>query len=127
MDDILGLTRLVLVTPNVRAKRTRYGDGLHSDGVLALHKAACKLSCSDVSQENVMAERTEQWDSTPEQYRDTRDDEPLDESCCQESLNRDSAVDVEMLETSVREFLGYLDWFARHVLHDRARWPRCQR
>jgi len=57
-------------------------------------KPRAKRARRDVAQLHVLRQRAEQWDALPDQHRHARDDQAVDQTGTQETLDRDPAVDV---------------------------------
>ena len=65
--------------------------------VLALHQAARILPGRYVPEPNIARQAAEENNTVSKEHRHSRDDETLNESIAQESLNGNSSVDVDML------------------------------
>ena len=73
------------------------GDGsLLSYPIFTLHQTSFVRPRRDVLEENVMRKRTKLRVSFTDQYRNMREDDPVDQTRSQKSLDRDPAVNVSM-------------------------------
>ena len=74
-----------------------------SHHVLALHQAALVLTRGHVREHDIGLQRAKEWNPRSNQHRHARDDDPLNEPRLKKPLNRNPAIDVDMLEAAVRE------------------------
>ena len=75
----------------------RRGSYPRGDCVLALDGASRQLSGSNVLEPNVAVDAAEERDAAANEHGHTRDDETIDQTGPKEGLNRESAVDVDVL------------------------------
>src|SRR3954468_11462592 len=84
--------------------------------VLALNQTAGVLPGSDVLQDDVTPQRSEEWNTFAQKHRNTGDDESLDEAGSKKALNRNSTIDVGVLHAACGQLGHYLDRISSQML-----------
>ena len=84
------------------------------DAVLALNQGAGVGPGRHVLEKDIAGERPEQGNPLPDQHRHTGDDEPIHQGA-QESLDRDTAVDVQVSRAASAEVGNDVCRLAAHV------------
>ena len=87
--------------------------------VLALNQAARIMPSRDVEEPHVSRQRPEEGNALADEHRHPRNHETLNQPGAQEFLNRDPAVDVQIVDPSGRELRHDLRRCPGH-LFDRA-------
>lgn len=110
-----------------RSERLWIGD----DFILTLNQAAGVLSGGDVSQADVSGGDPEKWNSRPDEHRNPRHDQALDEARPKESLYRDAAIDIGVADAARGKLSRQGRGLASEVLYNRAgragaKWLRTQ-
>ena len=67
--------------------------------VLGLHQTARIVLSRYVTKPDIPRERAEERNSISNEHRHSSDNDALNEPCAQEPLNRDPAVDIDVVDT----------------------------
>ena len=86
--------------------------GLTEHSIFALNKPIRPVARVEMLETHVLAEPAEQRQPVAEEDGDSRDDETLNEAGLEETLNRHSAVDIEVLRAAVAKRADNLPWLA---------------
>src|SRR2546430_11294875 len=74
----------------------------------------------EVAKPNVARQTAEQRNSLSNEHGHARDNEPLNGPLAQKPLNRDSPVDVQVLDPAGSELRDDLRWRPGHLFHNRS-------
>jgi hypothetical protein len=88
---------------------------LRDDLVLAADRAAGIVARRYVTKPNVMRQAAEEGNTFAYEHRDTRDDEAVNQSGAQELLNRNAAVDVDVVGATGSELRNDLFGWSGHL------------
>src|SRR5437667_11022604 len=91
---------------------------LFNNLILALNQAARIMPRREVAKPNVARQTAEQRNSLSNEHGHARDNEPLNGPLAQKPLNRDSPVDVQVLDPAGSELRDDLRWRPGHLFHD---------
>src|SRR5438552_19083770 len=83
---------------------------LFNNLILALNQAARIMPRREVAKPNVARQTAEQRNSLSNEHGHARDNEPLNGPLAQKPLNRDSPVDVQVLDPAGSELRDDLRW-----------------
>ena len=86
--------------------------------VLALNQATRIMPRRHVTEPNVARQGPEERNPVPDEYRHTSDNETLNEPRAQEPLNRDPAIDVEVVGTTGGELRDDLSRRPGHLFNN---------
>lgn len=73
------------------------------NSILTLNNAARKMAGGDMLEGNIPLERAKQRDARTDEHRNTGDDEPLYQAGLQKPLDREPAIDIDMLDAACLE------------------------
>lgn len=88
--------------------------------ILALHQSTLILPRRHVTKPNIIRQAAEKRNPISDEHRHASNDQTLNESRAQELLNRDAAVDVEMLCAACLELRNDLGGRASHLFNNAA-------
>src|SRR5947207_12720438 len=91
---------------------------LFNNLILALNQAARIMPRRDVAKPNVARQTAEQRTARPTEHGNARDNEPWNGPLAQKPLNRDSPVDVQVLDPAGSELRDDLRWRPGHLFHN---------
>ena len=69
----------------------------------------------DMMEPHISWQRAEEWNTLADEHRHSRDHETLNEAGTQESLNRNSTVDVQMVDASGSQLRNDFSGRPRHL------------
>ena len=103
--------------------RMRNGDPLNLVGlggshfILTLDQAARIGTRRDVTKRDVLRQAPKEWNPVSDEHGDTSNHETINQPCPKESLNRDTAVHVQVVGAASSEARHDLCRVATHLLH----------